>query len=259
MSKFIDRLRQISQAETQPMGFRAGQPVSAKPRIQLVVSVAVEDINNLTDYTTGADAAILRISKSDSGTKTLQRIAEAEPELLWGVWPGDNAKQTKQLAKSGCDFVVFPATSTSLATLQDDEVGKIVQVETSLSEGLLRAVDDLPVDAVLINNEQEGKYSLTWYHLMLFQRFTTLLTKPLLVVIPSKVTARELQALWEAGVDGVVVGTGAGQPADELKRLRRVIDGLSFPSQQKRKKREALLPSGSKDTGTATELEEEEA
>lgn len=256
MSEFIDRLRQISQTGPQPMGFRATQPTSAKPRIQLVASVAVEDINNLADYTTGADAALLRISKSDSGTKTLQKITEAEPELLWGVWPGNNAKRTKQLVKSGCDFVVFPATSTSLAALQNDEVGRIVQVETTLSDDLLRAVNELPVDAVLIDNEQEGKYSLTWYHLMLFQRFVMLLTKPLLVMIPPKVTIKELQALWEAGVDGVVVETGAGQPTDELKRLRRIIDELAFPAPQK--KREALLPSTSKNTETMAEVEEEE-
>ena len=258
MSKFIDRLKQVSQAGPQPMGFRTEQTVSARPRIQLVASVTEGDIDNLVDYVTGADAAMLCISRIDSGTKILEKISKAVPEIPWGGWLGGAAKGTKRLAKVGCDFVVFPTTSTALATLKDDEMGKIIQVETSLSEGLLRAVNELPVDAVLIDPEQEGKGSLTWYHLMLFQRFATLLTQPLLVKIPSKMTANELQALWEAGVDGVVVETGAGKPAEELKRLRRVINTFSFPSPRKREKKEALLPGFSKDTETVAEVEEED-
>ena len=98
--------------------------------------------------------------------------------------------------------MVFPAANTPLTLLQNDEIGKILEIESSLSEGLLRAANELPIDAVLITTEQEGEYFLTWHHLMLFQRFANLLTKPLFVSIPSSVTANELQALWETGVDG---------------------------------------------------------
>jgi len=56
--------------------------------------------------------------------------------------------------------------------------------------------------------------------------------------VPSNATANELQALWEAGVDGVIVEVGAGQPAG---RLREVIDKLAFPSSRKREV-ETLLP-----------------
>ena len=93
-------------------------------------------------------------------------------------------------------------------------MGKILEVETALSEGLLAAVNKLPVDAVLIGGEPES--FLTWNHLMHFQRCANLLTKPMLASIPSNVTASELQALWGAGVDGVVVEVGVGQPAGKL-------------------------------------------
>jgi hypothetical protein len=162
------------------------------------------------------------------------------------------------MMKVGCDFVVFPATNTPLAVLQNDEVGKILEVEASLNEGLLRAANELPIDAVLIVGEEREDYFLTWQHLMLFQRFADLLTKPLLVSIPSKVTAGELQALWEAGVDSVVVEVGAGQPQDRLKELRQIIDKLAFPSPRRREKVEALLPHIGREPDIATTEEEEE-
>jgi len=161
--------------------------------------------------------------------------------------------------KIGFDFVVFPPASTPMAALKDEKVGKILEVGTSLNEGLLRAVDELPVDAVLVGDKQEGKYFLTWQHLMFFQRCADLLTKPLLVSIPSSVSAKELQALWEAGVNGVVVEAGVEQPVERLKELRQVIDKLIFPSQRKRRKAEALLAYTpiSEDRDIATEEEEE--
>jgi len=134
-------------------------------------------------------------------------------------------------------------------------VGRVLQVEASLTEGLLRAVDELPIDAVLITGEQEEGYFLTWHHLMVFQHFADLLTKPLLASVPLNVAANELLALWEAGVDGVVVGVG--EVVGRLKELRQIIDQLAFP-QRKRGKAKALLPHISGETGIVTEEEEEE-
>jgi hypothetical protein len=90
------------------------------------------------------------------------------------------------------------------------------------------------------------------------QRFADLLTKPLLVSIPSNVTANELQALWEAGVAGVIVETGVGQPVERVSNLRKVIDKLVFPPQRRREKTEALLPYIGAERDTVAEEEEEE-
>jgi len=258
MSQFIDKLNQVSRVVPQAMGFRTAQPVSEKPKILLIASLAGASAGGLADYVVGADAGLLRIPKLSSGAKTLKEISQAAPDIPWGGWPRDiNEGGIKQMAKAGCDFVVFPAANTPLALPQNDEMGKILEVESSLSEGLLRTVNELPIDAVLIAAEQEGEYSLTWHHLMLFQRFADLLTKPLLASIPPNVTANELQALWEAGVDGVVIEVGTGQPADRLKELRQVIDKLAFPSQRKRGKAEALLPHIDSEVSIVAEEEEE--
>ena len=105
--------------------------------------------------------------------------------------------------------------------------------------------------------EEKEDYSLTWQHLMLFRRFADLLTKPLPVSVPSRVTSDELQALWEAGITGVVIEVTTGQPQDRLKELRQVIDELTFPSAQQRKKTEPLLPrTGQKPSIVIAEEEE---
>jgi len=259
MSKFIDKLKQVSQVEPQTMGFRAVQKISAKQEMLLVVSLAQPAVSGLADYVVGADAVILPVPKTGSGVKTLPKVSQAVSGIPWGVWLKDEAKGgINQVTQAGCDFAIFPAANTSLDLLQDDNVGKILQVEASLSDSLLRTIDGLPVDAVLIATEQEEKGSLVWHHLMLFRRFASLLTKPLLVFVPSRVTSNELQALWDAGVDCVIVGVEAGQYAEGLKELRQTIDKLVSTSSRRRGKTEALLPYVSRGTDVVTDEEEEE-
>jgi len=259
MSRFIDKLNQVIQAVPQPVGFRTTQSVSPKPKMLLVAGLVQANVEGLADYVAGADAVLLPMSELSSGVKSLKKIAQVVSGIPWGVLLRDiDGQGIKQIVKVGCDFVVFPAANTPLAMLQGDGGGKILQVEASVDEGLLRAVDELPVDAVLIDGEQEEQHFLTWHDLMIFQHFAALLTKPLLVYIPSTVTASELQALSEAGVSGVIVGVGVGQPAERISELRQTIDKLTFPLQRRRKKAGALLPYISGETSIVTEEEEEE-
>lgn len=255
MSKFIDKLKRASQGAPQPIGFRRAEAVPVKAKIQLVARMGAGDIENLADYAAGADAALVPISKAGSGVEPLKKISKAMPDIPWGGWPGDiSAGKIKQMVAHGCDFVVFTASGTPTVFPESDETGKILEVEASLDEGLLRAVNELPVDAVLVAPEQEGSGVLTWYQLMVFQRFADLLAKPLLVSVPARVSADELLVLWGAGVDGVVVEAGA----EGVKGLRQVIDKLTFPTPRKREKREALLPRGGAESGAVAEAEEEE-
>ncbi len=259
MSKFIDKLNRLSQNTPQPIGFRTKQPDSPKPKIQLVVSLDQEDAEGLADYVAGADTGLLRISKLNPGIKTLQKISQAVSDIPWGLWLKDGSHlKIEQMAKAGCDFMAFPPSNTPLTIIQNDEVGKVLEIEASLTEGLLRAVNELPIDAVLIAGEWREGF-LTWQPLMLFQRFADLLTKPLLVSIPSSVTAGELQTLWEAGVDSVVIEVTTEQPQDMVKKLRQVIDELAFPLPRKREKAGPLLPRiGMEPSTVAAEEEEEE-
>jgi hypothetical protein len=255
MSKFIDRLKQASLAVPEPIGFKAARSASVKPKMLLVASLAEANNKSLADYVAGADAGLITISELSSGVSTLKKASQAVADIPWGGWLVNiGGSQIEKIVGAGADFIVFP-TATALTMVQNEAVGKILEVEASLSEGLLRAIDELPVDAVLIGGER--KESLTWYHLMLFQRFAALLTKPLLAAVPPTVTANELKALWEAGVNGAIVAVEAGQPAEVISKLRQTIDKLAFPSPRKRRKIEALLPYVSPEEETVEEEEGE--
>jgi hypothetical protein len=251
MSKFIDKLERVS-AGGQPMGFRAGVAAAPKPRMLLVAVVAQVDIERLAAFIAGADAGLLSMAKLSSGAKSLKQISQAVSDIPWGGWLKEVGKEgIGKLAEAGADFVVFPAGNS---LFEDKKLGKILEVEPSLEPGLLKTIDDLPVDAVLIASEEDKNF-LTWQHLMLFQRCADLLAKPLLVSVPPEVSAGELGALWEAGVRGVVVKAEA---EGKIGEIRRMLDKLPLPSPGKRKKDEPLLPRIGGEAGIVSEEEEEE-
>lgn len=235
MSKFIDRLNRLSKAEPQPIGFRTRQHDSSKSKIQLVAGLAQEDISHLTEYAVGADAVLLVVSQGEpiSVTKPESGL-KVRDEVPWGLWIADGAGE---VAKD-CDFIVFSADKTPLTAFENGEVGRVLAVESSLSDVMLRTLNDLPVDAVFLTHEPDGG-SLTWQDLMLVRRFAGVLTKPFLVAVPSSITGSELQALWKAGVHGVVVEVSAKSGTGEL---RKVIDATEFPIVRKAARPEALLP-----------------
>jgi len=235
------------------MGFRAAATTSPKPKMLLIASLRPAKAHNLAKYVAGADGGLVDMPPSPE-TQALEEASQAIPEIPWGGWLTEQIDM-KATVSAGCDFVVFPAAKTPLAIPQNDALGKILEVEASLSDSLLRTVDELPVDAVLIADQ--GEDYLTWHHLMLFQHLVDLLTKPLLVSIPQTATAHELQALWEAGIDGVITEVSPRQPPGRIKQLRRAIDKLTLPSPRKRVKTEALLPYPGHESGAVTDEEEE--
>ncbi|MBI2850691.1 MAG: hypothetical protein HYX80_06585 [Chloroflexi bacterium] len=259
MSKFIDRLNRLSRGETPPMGFTAKQAASAKPKIQVVASLSAEDAEKLTGHLSGADAGLVGIAKPGNGAEALQKLSKSSPDIIWGGQTENIAQEKiEQVAKAGGDFIVFSAVGTPLTLVKNDkETGKILEVSASLTEGLLRTANELPVDAVLTARDNGKNKALTWQDLMLFRRFADLLNKPLLVPVPLTVTAGELEALWEAGISAVVIDVDANQPADALARLRQEIDKVEFPS-RRAKRAEVIAPRIGLQPGRPPRKEDEE-
>ena len=256
MSQLIDKLNQVARVVPQSMGFGAIRSVPTKPKLLLIVRlIQTYDADRLADYAAIADAVLF--TGSGAGAKAAEKPVPPSPGVPWGAWLEDiRGEETGPLAEAGGDFVVFPA-EIALAATVPDKAGKILQIAPSINEGLLRAINELPVDAVLLADAEEEKRRLTWHHLMLFQRLANLLNKPVLVSLPANVTESELQSLWKTGVDGIVVNVETGQPAKRLQELRQTIDRLTFPPRS-RGKMEALLPRVGTEPSAVTEVEEEE-
>ncbi|MFH1381794.1 MAG: hypothetical protein ABIH70_02765 [Chloroflexota bacterium] len=260
MSQFIDKLNRISQAQPRPLGFRLTEAAPAKARIQLVASIAQHNIDQLTEAMAGADAGLVHINKAGLSAKALATVAQAVPETPCGGWlPRESGPaDVKQVLEAEFDFIVFQATSTPLSIFENETTSKILEVDASLNEGLLRAVNELSVDAVLLSRDENREDSyLTTQQLVIFHRFASVLDKPLLAQIPAEVTSGELVTLWKAGVEGIVVEVSTKQGKDKLNELRQIIDETTFPS-RRRRKLEPLLPHIATPPPQEEEMEPEE-
>lgn len=227
MSKFIDKLNKLTRVESTPIGFRREQAASTARKIQLVSLISKSATEN-----SGADTVLLDISDKGVETESMSGMPEDMP---WGAWLKDvRQKELKQLKDAGCDFIVFPAENTPLDIIEEKDMGKVLELDTSISDTVLRSVLELPVDAVLVSVGQGKDNPLTWYDLMILQRFGGFPKKPLLARIPAKVSSGELEALWEAGVMAVVT-------EGNTDKFRKTIDKADFSKARKRDKNEPVL------------------
>ena len=241
------------------MGFRTARSDREEPKMLLIASVKI-DSNGVSGVSAaGADAVLLRSGKAHLSAKVIQPVIESIPAIPCGVGlEGTGTGNTKALIKAGCDFLVFADTSPIEAvSAEDEDIGKIMQVEPSLEDSMIRVINNLPVDAVLASYSYKANTPLAWHDLMSLQRLGLLLTKPLLVPISPGVSSSELKAIWEAYVDGVVIEADPGQP-DFFKGIRRTISDLPPRTAKKHGKSEALLPHNGSTQPAATPDEEEE-
>ncbi len=242
MSRLIEEFQKASRAETPAMGFRTARAARPAPKMVLIASLESKAVEKQADLLDGAHAALINFTGTALTIKSAQNIASPLPDIPWGFYLGDDdSKKAAALVKAGADFMVFPAASPVSTIPGEEKVGKVLQVESSMDDGLLRAANDLPVDAVLIADTYEGGGSLVWHQLMIYQHLANFISKPLIVPVPAAITGVELKALWEAGVDGIMVETDTAG-AEGLKNLRQAIDTLPPRSARKRGKADALLP-----------------
>ena len=229
MSKFIERLQQVMTPPVQSMGFMTAKAQQARAKIQLVVSITGNKAKTQVKEVSGADALLSSNGAIDiEGTLTGLRLAKGD------------AEEVEKAVKAGADFVVLPLSGEVLAP--EIKLGKIIQIEDSIPDIMLRTVGDLPADAVLLIEDKESAPVLTWQRLMLIRRFAALSGKPLLIEVLPGVKETELQQIWDAGVSGVVVKSDGEHPETVAANLRQIIEKLTFPSKRKNEKNMAIVP-----------------
>ncbi len=241
MSRFIDKLKQASQTELPPLGFGRVHNI-VKPKMLLLAQVEAGAAKTAGE----ADAVLLK----DNGKKSADT-----GDIPCGVLLEQNSK-LKDVAETGADFVAFPPEA-ELEAIEDEDTGKVLVIETSLEKELLRAINDMPVDAVILTGEKTEPLDCVWRSFMLCKITAALCGKPLLVKIAADTGENKLQLLWEAGIAGVVIEAGN---AKELKEMRSVIDSLKPPSKKKGKNmaivplmREEPVPVAGEETEEETE------
>ncbi len=238
MSQLIKRLRQIAEGSTQRLGFRAG---TASPTQSMLLIAALPHSNDdtLTEVVSAeVDAILLCMEDLESEAQSFQRIVTMASNIPWGVWStGITNKSIGQLREAGGDFLIFEASAAPAALLQEKELGKVLKIAPPLDDSLMRTIERLPIDAMLIDIATER---IKVSHLMYCQRLADLIPKPLLVAVSQELEDEEIQALRESGATGLVVEIGE-KPRERLLELHQRIKAL--PSIQGRwKSRGAILP-----------------
>ena len=197
MSMLLDMLERISRGSTQALGFRAAA-VKRGPSMVLIAAFSEGDTEAATiAKQQGADAVLISPTKLEG--EGLKQVVGSLAQVPWGVsvregTPGDMSR----LREMGCDFIVFEAAEAPLALLREEAMAKIVEIQPSLARGLVRAIENMPLDAVLIGSE--SGHSLSVHRLMTYYHMANLVRKPRVVSVPIDVAGEDLQQLVVAEV-----------------------------------------------------------
>jgi hypothetical protein len=254
MSKFADKLQNLSKSSAAPIGFRPAVAETEGPTMLLVVELAgaqPKEARILTDAK--ADAGL--ILGEAPGAKVLKQMVEASGDIAVGVAArGAGEQEIDELKDAGCDFVVFDSGMRA-GVLRKEAIGKFLTIESSLDQGFVRAINGLDVDGVLITG-RAGDSFLAVERLLVCRRFVELLEKPVIMGLPSEVTKADLTSLWEIGIDGVVAPSGYS--AKTLAELRRMLSDLPKGSRGRRARGGVALPRYSTSVTEEEEGDEEE-
>ena len=237
MSKFVDRLQNLSKSLTSAMGFH---PTVYEPKgsaMLLIAGLSGTDVK---------EAKIVADVKADAGlilnqsfnTKIAGQMIETLGDVPLGLFVKDmNGDNVNKLGDLGYDFLVLD-TKMPATMLNGKGMGKFLMVVPSLDQGLVRAVNSLDVDGVFLSCSEDS--FITVEQLLIYQRFNELLDKPLIVMLPSLVNNDVISNLWEARVSGVVIP--AGQSSEALTELRKVMDNLPKKAKHRKTKASPVLP-----------------
>lgn len=220
MSKFVDKLQGLSKHPVS-LGFHSPSKVSTSLPMLLIAELSDTSLKEAKALFEGVVDAGL-ISKRHVDKAKLKQLSRAMGKIPLGVDLEDaTAVELADLKNTGCDFVIFNL-KTPIVALAEEDMGKLLSVPPTLDGGLIKAINEVPLDGVFIGNV--GEPFITLEHLLACQRLGAFLTKPVVVTLPSLVTDAELASLWQAGVDAVVLPSP--QTREAFMRLREMIANL---------------------------------
>lgn len=233
MSKLADLLKQASQAYNRPMGFGAAQARAAALPMVLIAEVDSAAAAGIGAAVAAGAQAVLAPA-ANSAMVTAAKAA-ATKGTLGAALDGGTQEDVARLEQDGCEFVVLRSTGLPADVLTADAPEKLLEVDGSWPDALIRGVEGLPL-AGIVYRIPAGE-PLTIHQLLLCRRVAALAAKPLFVAVPAGLGGDAARPLRDAGAVGLLV------PAAVVGEFRDAIKVLPPPKRQK-ENIEATLPTG---------------
>lgn len=251
MSRLADRLRQMAEGAPRPMGLVPG---IVRPRPPSMLTIAL--LGTATPdavaaaVAAGADAVVVDGSGVSAG-EALRDIKSAAGEaLLGGRLEKGGKEDVDRLETAGADMVVLGGGSVHPGALLPEKIDKILEIDPSWDDVLLRGVEQLRVEAVFVPLPTFD--APTILDLLRLQRTLGLARKPAFVVLSPGLGTDLLAIFREAGISGVVV------PPAAVGDFHSAIKDLPPPPRRRQERADAMLPVGSLGPRPHEEEEEEE-
>ena len=176
---------------------------------------------NLSKVSSRADALVLPLSALESSTSE-----SAPPEgSIWGIAFDKADGNLVEIAREkGGDFVAFNLDGALVDYLSEGDVARVLRIPANLDEALMRGLEDLPVDVILLKRpEPQGPLSLT--HLLAISNVRSAMSRYMLLEWDAGLTSHELEQLNDMGIDGIVVNLDK-MSTTAIGKLKQNIDKL---------------------------------
>jgi hypothetical protein len=239
MSKFLDFLERIRDGAPAPMGFGAARAEEKLPGMALVGLVS-------GDHATGvgvvseikADAALLTGVDSPEG---LKKLTESLSSLPWGARVSSLTQEEAQAYQdNGSDLLAFTLEGTLASALACDEIARVLCLAPDIEEQELRAIASLPVDVFLLSMTGVS-WSWTLKDLAMVGAISRRVDKYVLIEVSQPPGEKDLEALRDIGVHGLVVDVGA-VASSSLSQLKTSLLEMPRPRSSRRERSRAILP-----------------
>ncbi len=223
MSKLIELIGRLGQQSAQPIGFGALTGRVESPRAMALIgsASAEKSASHLSSgLPDGVDAIVF--SDEDAGS-VLEAVGSGVlGDLVWGASGGDLSNDDLDaLTEAGCDYV-FVAPSAPAGVVGNPDLGTIVLAGEPVDRLTGAALRSLRVDGSLNTSAIEGG-GMNFATLVNVVKVGASIGGVMLIETKESISAADLTALRDAGVDGLVVALEntelVGQLAESIREL----------------------------------------
>ena len=240
MSKLLDRLDRLARGAPRAIGFSAKTTQESVPTLALLAWLGDNSKPSVAEAASDKVDAFIVSEGALQGWKSGKQSKIKEGSIL-GVAVDRPDRQRVDASKgNGSDFIVFGIEGTPVDLLEEGDMAHVLRISSDLEESQIRGLEDLPVDAILLQKPSlKGPLSLS--HFLAISNIRSSVSSYLLLEWHEELTTRELEHLRDLGVDGLVVDMEQAE-VQVIATLRERIDQLPPRKPKGEQRSVAMLP-----------------